>query len=161
MNYCFHCGKELPEGSGFCPACGHSVEGYQYPPVEAEPVKPKADGGVKGRSIASIILGGTGIEFAIVTIVYLLLESVAFIMIRTFGESSTEAAASMIAYIYIFFFAAFSLGLSIAGKTLAGKVLEKLPDYKLAKIGKILSVVGTIVSICVLVLGLFPLLALI
>ena len=160
MSYCFHCGKELPEGSGFCPACGHSVEGYQYPPVEAEPVKPKADGGVKGRSIASIILGGEGIGFGIVTIFYLLIQGLMFLVIHVSGEGPELAVLPAVMYLYIFIFSAFSLGLCIAGKILAGQALKKLPDYRLPKIGRILCVIGIIITSVVLVLGLFPLLVL-
>ena len=161
MNYCFHCGKEIPEGSGFCPACGHSVVGYQYPPVEAEPVKPTADGGVKGRSIASVILGGEGIGFGIATFIYLMVEGLVYLLINLTEEVAELAAASAVFYIYIFIFALFSLSLCITGKILATKALEKMPDYKLPKIGRILCVIGIIVTSVALVLGLFPLLALI
>ena len=160
MSYCFHCGKELPEGSSFCPACGHSVGDYPQPPVEAEPVKPKLDGGVRGKSIASVILGGEGIGFGIVTMFYLLLQGLVFLVVRVSGESAELAVLPAFMYLYIFIFAIFSLGLCIAGKILAQKALEKLPDYRLPKIGRTLCIVGIIITSVVLVLGLFPMVAL-
>lgn len=37
MHFCFHCGKELPEGSGFCPYCGTQLT-YSAPQKPATPV---------------------------------------------------------------------------------------------------------------------------
>lgn len=44
MNFCFHCGKELPEGSGFCPYCGTQLASpapqESAAPVYEQPVCP-------------------------------------------------------------------------------------------------------------------------
>ena len=160
MSFCFHCGRELPEGSGFCPACGHSVAGYQYPPVQAEPLKPKLDGSVKGKSIAAVILGGEGLGMGFASLIYAMVEGIVFLAMQLSAEASEVAPLSIMFYLYVFIFAMICLGSCIAARILAGKALEKNPDFKLAKAGSILGIAGIILSASVLVLGLFPLLGL-
>lgn len=157
MNYCFHCGKEIPQDYSFCPHCGKALK-QEAPLYTAEPVKPKVDGGIRGKSIASLVLGGEGVGLSIAALYLLVFELFMFAVLGI--TDSGEEAFSLVFYIYVFVFSLISLGLSIAGRILAGKVLETLPDYKMAKIGNILSLVGLICSACAMLLGLFPLFAL-
>ena len=39
MAFCIYCGVELPEGVGFCPNCGASVEGTQIDDTIQEEIK--------------------------------------------------------------------------------------------------------------------------
>lgn len=154
MNYCFNCGKEVAQGSTFCPHCGKALQ-KEAPVYQAEPVKPKVDGGIKGKSIASLALGGEGIGLSLASLYFLFLEFFIFTMLGMADHG--EEAFSFIVYVYVFIFALISLGLCIAGKILAGKVLATHPEYKMAKIGNILSLVGLISSASAMVLGFFPL----
>ena len=159
MNYCFHCGKEIPEGGGFCPYCGQSLQ-QEQPVYAAEPAKPINDGGVKGKSIAGLILGAEGTVMGLLACLYCLIEGFIYLLIRLVEDAAEMAPFSLIFYLYVFIFAVISLGSCIAARILSMKALEKNPEFKVAKAGKILGLAGIIVAAVALVCGLLPLLTL-
>ena len=151
MRYCFHCGKELPEGSGFCPYCGKLLQ--------QEPEKPRASGGAIGKSVASIVLGGESLVCCFGSLAMLFYQFVIFLFFSA-SEGTEEATIfSGILYAYIFFVSMMAVSFSVAAKILAGKVLAERSGYRPASIGNKLSTIGLVLSIAALVMGLFPMLA--
>jgi len=146
MAFCSHCGKELESGAAFCSGCGADLR-----PIPATPEKPvsKVTGGIRGRGIASIALGGSALYFALFAWFFLLFQGV-----FTAVFAGEEVPLGVIFYVYVFLFSLFALACSIAGKILAGKALALLEGYKLAKIGNVLNLIGIILCAASLVLGL-------
>ena len=88
MAFCSMCGKEMPEGSVFCSACGNRLElegqtstlqqqpEVQQPIPQQPPVSQKPKSGMNGLALAgfivscvSIVMDGYGIVFGIVGLV--------------------------------------------------------------------------------------------
>ena len=112
MSYCFHCGKELPEGSGFCPACGHSVEGYQYPPVEAEPQKTRVRVATRVKSIVSIVLGGEALSLCPSCFMMLLYDFIFSVVYKANAFDSEIFYATSFAFVFLV--SAMTMAFSIA-----------------------------------------------
>ena len=159
MNYCFHCGKEIPEGGGFCPYCG-KIQQQEQPVYVAEPVKPINDGGVKGKSIAGLILSGEGTVMGLLACLYCFVEGFIYLVIRLVEDAAEIAPLSLMLYLYVAIFAVIGLGSCIAGHLLAKNALRTNPEFKVAKAGKIVGLAGIIVAAVALAIGLFPLLSL-
>lgn len=151
MRYCFHCGKELPEGSSFCPYCGQSTEVYQQPPVEAEPQKPKVKVSTRVKSIVSIALGGEALSLCPSCFMMLLYDFI-FSVVYKANAFDSEIFYAM-SFTFVFLVSIMTMAFSIAGKILAMKALGEYPGYKPAKIGNTLSTVGIILCAVVIVLS--------
>ena len=141
MAYCKQCGNEIESNVSFCPSCGAD----QRP---AEPEK-KVTGGIRGKSIAAVALGGESLGLSGFTLFYLLIQG-----IFSLAFLKNDFPVGVFFYVYVIIFGLISLGSSIAGKILAGKALEELEGYRLAKIGKTLNQVAIILNIAALALGL-------
>ena len=121
MAYCKQCGNEIESNVSFCPSCGADLR-------PAEPAK-KVTGGIRGKSIAAVALGGESLVFSGLACYFLLFQGLFSLALM---EQRVPIGAFI--YIYVFMFSLFSLGCCIAGKILAGKALEELEGYRLAKI---------------------------
>ena len=143
MEFCPKCGKPTEADASFCSSCGADLR----PAVVAEPVK-KVTGGVRGRAIASIALGGESLIIALASWYFLLLQSVCSL---AFEDLPTVAAVFM--YIYVFLFALIAIGCNIAGLILGNKALELFEGYRPAKIGKILNLICLLVCAAAIFIG--------
>ena len=159
MPFCSNCGKAIADNVSFCPNCGASqapqaaeVPVPVQPVVPAVPTEPvqKVTGGIRGKSIASTVLGGTGLLFGGLAWFFILIQLL-------FSASASYREGVMFTwmmYIYILIYGLIGLGCSIAGKILADKSLAQLNDYKVAKIGRTLSVISLLVNVSAMALGL-------
>lgn len=147
MKFCFHCGKELNDEAAFCPFCGGALR-KEEPVSQAQPVTNRMDGGTRGKGIASVALGGSGLFFAAFSLFFFLFE---FIFSFAFRDEVFPVGALFL--IYVLCFSLIALGCGIAGRLLGSRALETKPDYKLAKIGSTLSLAGIIAAGAVSALG--------
>lgn len=83
--YCCNCGKEIPEGSSFCPACGVSV---QKPEQNAN-----SEAGVKNKNNAEMFrrIGFLALATGIFWICYIVLNSISSMVIYIAGDDHTVA----------------------------------------------------------------------
>ena len=123
MKFCYYCGKEIPEGSRLCPYCGRLLQ-----PQQAE--RPKIDGGTKGKSIASIILGAEALSSVLGNVLMIFYD-------RALGFTAmwAEYGLNSLLYEFLVFLSFISLCTCFAGKLLARKVLLQHPEFNPARIG--------------------------
>ena len=147
MKTCGYCGVEIPETGEFCPVCG-----------KKQPESSKIDGGTKGRSIASIVLGGEGLYGCFGMIIVLIMQWYGTLVFSLAGTTEGNVAFYLIIYLFVAFIAVLSLGFSLAAVLLSRKALQQNPDYNPAKIGKKISLAGMVISLAGLFLGMIPVL---
>lgn len=115
-----------------------------------EPVK-RVDGGILGRSIASIVLGGTAAAYDLCAILLVFI----YILFAETGSIIIYRGYDNLYLFYIILYAILALVCAIIGKVLAGQAQERLGHYqfKPTKIGAILSNISLIIGILSLVAG--------
>lgn len=159
MAFCYRCGTEVHSQLPYCSTCGAELQPkaaepinavpFQAEPLNAEPVK-KVDGGVRGRSIASVVLGGEGLGISVAAWYFILFQ---FMFSAILSQQPEFRAMGSIFYIYVFVFAVIALASGIVGTILSRQALAKVDGYRLAKTGKILSLIVVILSATALVFG--------
>lgn len=145
MKYCYHCGGELFADAVFCPHCGKSLRPQYAPPAQtvqavrpAEPVKPRVDGGVLGRSIAATVLGASGLFMGLYAVIFLMLDGLMLDM--------GELTGLLVMLLYTGIFSVIGLAYGIPGLILGKHAQQRRPGFKLATVGKILSLVCVIIG---------------
>lgn len=159
MAFCYRCGTETDASLPYCSTCGAELHPKaaepinatpsQAEPINAEPVK-KVDGGVRGRSIASVVLGGEALGLSVVAWYFILLQ---FLTSFIPDEDNVTIFVGAFLFIYVFVFSLIALGSGIAGKILSGQALKKVDNYRLGKIGSILSLIVIILSSAAIAIG--------
>ena len=159
MAFCYRCGTETQSQLPYCPTCGAELRPKaaepinanpsQAEPLNAEPVK-KVDGGVRGRSIASVVLGGEALGISVAAWYFIFLQ---FLTSLIPDEDNATLFVGVFLFIYVFIFSLIALGSGIAGKILSGQALAKVENYRLAKIGSILSLIVIILSSAAIAIG--------
>ena len=149
MSYCVNCGNQLAETDKFCNACGAKVseantymqESLQPTYVEAKPAEVVVSAKDKALGFVGMGLSIGGMFMAVLGILYTALG-----MIET-GLGFGMAVA----------FSLFSLPLSIVGRNLCNRSVERGNTAKPCSIGRGLGLAGIIVTGVMLFLGIINL----
>jgi len=157
MYICPNCNYSTEESSNYCPVCGSQMVEVQPQPVYQQPdpyaqqyqayngyyQQAPAPQVSKGKIIVGMILSITGLVFAGLGLLY------------TFIGLATGAVGVALAMAIAF--GIFSVPLSVVGLILSVGCLRDGAQSGMAKVGKILGLIGVIASGAMLLLGLMSL----
>lgn len=147
MAFCYYCGANLEEGTSFCPSCGKPIGGRAAEP-EAQPLQAEApkrmSGGTRAKGIISLALSIESLSVTYALLIFLWLQFVVHSIPRT--EEDVVFFGMLFIFLYILIFTLLGGGFAIAGWILGNKAIKEAPTYKLAKIGRCLSVAALISS---------------
>ena len=143
MARCFRCGAVIQDKASYCAGCI-----AQLRPVEvAAPVK-KVTGGVRGRAIVSIVLGGVSLYFIFAAWCIL-----SYIRVFSLADQDWRSViAALLMYIYCFSVSLMPCGFNIPGIIQGNKALKLVGDYRPAKVGKILNLISILLSVTAIVI---------
>ena len=158
--YCRHCGAQLSENANFCHKCGKTINSQpeeqqpevQQPKVQQPEVTAEQPKVSIAKSIKSLIFSTIGLEFAAVGSIFLIEFFVLFAV-----NVGTETNGAIIAFALIMMpFAIIGLCFSNAAKRNSDEFCALAGQHNgLSKVGRILGILGlilSIVAICLYVL---------
>ncbi|MBR4710838.1 MAG: zinc ribbon domain-containing protein [Clostridia bacterium] len=153
---CPNCGSPIPDGASFCTTCGYRASApessYTAPAVPAAaPVPtPAAGSSSKGKAITSVILGPSGLAFAVSSIIFII---VGFAIYRPTSWRLRETAG--VEFTLGWVFALIGIGLAIPALILGIKALRNPSGAGkgMGKAGKITGLISLILNGVLFLLG--------
>lgn len=143
MARCMRCGTAIEDVDSYCAGCIAQLRTVEV----AEPVK-KVTGGVRGRAIASIILGG--ISFYFIFFAWCILSYIGVFSLA--DQDWRFVIARLILCIYCLAVSLMPCGFNIPGIIQGTKALQLVGDYRPAKVGKILNLISILLCVTAIVI---------